>query len=180
MELEVLSSYVRKPGTKVKEVVKTMEETKISGIAKDDKIARLALVGLKDEPGIAFRIFRVLAKEKINVDLILQSIGRDNTKDISFTLAREDLNRAKAALEKEQDAIGYEKLTVNDQVSKLSVVGAGMINKSGIAVMLFEALAAAQVNIHMISTSEIKISVLIDSSKAEAAMRAVHRKFFEE
>ena len=180
VELEVLSSYVRKPGTKVKEVVKTMEETKISGIAKDDKIARLALVGLKDEPGIAFRIFRVLAKEKINVDLILQSIGRDNTKDISFTLAREDLNRAKAALEKEQDAIGYEKLTVNDQVSKLSVVGAGMINKSGIAVMLFEALAAAQVNIHMISTSEIKISVLIDSSKAEAAMRAVHRKFFEE
>ena len=140
----------------------------------------MALVGLKDEPGIAFRIFRVLAKEKINVDLILQSIGRDNTKDISFTLAREDLNRAKAALEKEQDAIGYEKLTVNDQVSKLSVVGAGMINKSGIAVMLFEALAAAQVNIHMISTSEIKISVLIDSSKAEAAMRAVHRKFFEE
>ena len=180
VELEVLSSYVRKPGTKVKEVVKTMEETKISGIAKDDKIARLALVGLKDEPGIAFRIFRVLAKEKINVDLILQSIGRDNTKDISFTLAREDLNRAKAALEKEQEAIGYQKLTVNDQVSKLSVVGAGMINKSGIAVMLFEALAAAQVNIHMISTSEIKISVLIDSAQGEAAMRAVHRKFFEE
>ena len=180
VELEVLSSYVRKPGTKVKEVVKTMEDTKISGIAKDDKIARLALVGLKDEPGIAFRIFRVLAKEKINVDLILQSIGRDNTKDISFTLARDDLNRAEAALEAEKDSIGYEHLTVNDKVCKLSVVGAGMINKSGIAVMLFEALAAAQVNIHMISTSEIKISVLIDADKGQAAMQAVHRKFFEE
>ena len=137
-------------------------------------------MGLKDEPGIAFRIFRVLAKEKINVDLILQSIGRDNTKDISFTLARDDLKRAEAALEAEKDSIGYEHLTVNDKVCKLSVVGAGMINKSGIAVMLFEALAAAQVNIHMISTSEIKISVLIDSDKGQAAMQAVHRKFFEE
>ena len=124
--------------------------------------------------------FDILSKEKTNVDLILQSIGRDNTKDISFTVAREDLHRAVAALEAEKDAIGYEKLTVNDQVCKLSVVGAGMINKSGIAVMLCEALASAQVNIHMISTSEIKISVLIDASKANAAMLAVHRKFFEE
>ena len=114
------------------------------------------------------------------MDLILQSIGRDNTKDISFTVARDDLARATAALEAARESIGYENLSVNEQVSKLSVVGAGMINKSGIAVMLFEALASAQVNIHMISTSEIKISVLIDSNKSEAAMQAVHRKFFEE
>lgn len=180
VNLEVLSSYVRKPGTKVKEVTKEMEETKISGIARDDKIARLALVGLKDEPGIAYKVFRVLAKEKINVDLILQSIGRGDTKDISFTVAKTDLARAKAALEAEQAVIDYDHLNVNDKICKLSVVGAGMINRPGIAVLMFEALASAQVNIHMISTSEIKISVLIDAEQADVAMRAVHKKFFEE
>ena len=157
-----------------------MEETKISGIARDDKIARIALVGLKDEPGIAYKVFRVLGREKINVDIILQSIGRSDTKDISFTVARTEMEHARAALEAEKDIIGYDHLTVSDQVSKLSIVGAGMINNPGIAGMMFEALANAQVNIHMISTSEIKISVLIDSAQADVAMRAVHRKFFEE
>ena len=157
-----------------------MEETKISGIARDEKIARIALVGLKDEPGIAYKVFRVLAKEKINVDLILQSIGRGNTKDISFTVAKTDLLRAQEALEAAQDTIGFDHITVNDKICKLSVVGAGMINRPGIAVLMFEALASAQVNIHMISTSEIKISVLIDAEQADVAMRAVHKKFFEE
>ena len=180
VHLEVLSSYVRKPGTIVKEVTKGMEETKISGIARDDKIARIALVGLKDEPGIAYKVFRVLAREKINVDLILQSIGRHNTKDISFTIPRTELEHARAALEKEQAVIGFDHLTVNDSICKLSVVGAGMINRPGVASLMFEALASAQVNIHMISTSEIKISVLIDAESADVAMRAVHRKFFEE
>ena len=178
--LEVLSSYVRKPGTIVKEVTKGMEETKISGIAKDDKIARIALVGLRDEPGIAYKVFRVLAREKINVDLILQSIGRNDTKDISFTLSKPELEHAREALAAEQDSIGFDHMNVNDRICKLSVVGAGMINRPGVAVLLFEALAAAQVNIHMISTSEIKISVLIDAEAADVAMRAVHRKFFEE
>ena len=180
VHLEVLSSYVRKPGTIVKEVTKGMEETKISGIAKDDKIARIALVGLRDEPGIAYKVFRVLAREKINVDLILQSIGRNDTKDISFTLSKTELEHAREALAAEQDSIGFDHMNVNDRICKLSVVGAGMINRPGVAVLLFEALAAAQVNIHMISTSEIKISVLIDASAADVAMRAVHRKFFEE
>ena len=180
VRLEVLSSYVRKPGTIVKEVTKGMEETKISGIAKDDKIARIALVGLRDEPGIAYKVFRVLAREKINVDLILQSIGRNDTKDISFTLAKSELEHAREALAAAQDAIGYDHMNVDDRICKLSVVGAGMINRPGVAVLLFEALAAAQVNIHMISTSEIKISVLIDAAAADVAMRAVHRKFFEE
>lgn len=180
VQMEVLSSYVRKPGTIVKEVTKAMEETKISGIARDDKIARIALVGLKDEPGIAYKVFRVLGREKINVDIILQSIGRGDTKDISFTVARTEMDHARAALEAEKGIIGYDHLTVSDQVSKLSIVGAGMINNPGIAGMMFEALANAQVNIHMISTSEIKISVLIDSAQADVAMRAVHRKFFEE
>lgn len=178
--LEVLSSFVRKPGTKVKEVTKGMEETKISGIARNDRIARMALVGLRDEPGIAYRIFRALNRENINIDLILQSIGRDGTKDISFTLDRDDMDRAAAALEAERETISYQQLTTDDRVCKLSVVGAGMINRPGIAVRLFEALASAQVNIHMISTSEIKISVLIDREQADVAMRAVHRKFFEE
>ena len=180
VHLEVLSSYVRKPGTIVKEVTKGMEETKISGIARDDKIARIALVGLKDEPGIAYKVFRVLAREKINVDLILQSIGRNNTKDISFTIPRTELEHAREALEKEQAVIGFDHLAVNDSICKLSVVGAGMINRPGVASLMFEALASAQVNIHMISTSEIKISVLIDAENADVAMRAVHRKFFEE
>ncbi len=178
--MEVLSSYVRKPGTIVKEVTKGMEETKISGIARDDKIARIALVGLKDEPGIAYKVFRVLAREKINVDLILQSIGRNNTKDISFTIPRTELEHAQSALEKEQAVIGFDHLTVNANICKLSVVGAGMINRPGVASLMFEALASAQINIHMISTSEIKISVLIDAENADVAMRAVHRKFFEE
>ena len=180
VHLEVLSSYVRKPGTIVKEVTKGMEETKISGIARDDKIARIALVGLKDEPGIAYKVFRVLAREKINVDLILQSIGRNNTKDISFTIPKGELEHAQAALEKEQAVIGFDHLTVNANICKLSVVGAGMINRPGVASLMFEALASAQVNIHMISTSEIKISVLIDQEAADVAMRAVHKKFFEE
>ncbi len=178
--MEVLSSYVRKPGTMVKEVTKGMEETKISGIARDDKIARVALVGLKDEPGIAYKVFRVLAKEKINVDLILQSIGRGNTKDISFTIPKSEMEHARQALAAEQEVIGFDHINVTDKICKLSVVGAGMINRPGVAALLFEALAGAQVNIHMISTSEIKISVLIDADSADVAMRAVHKKFFEE
>ena len=178
--MEVLSSYVRKPGTIVKEVTNRMEETKISGIARDDKIARIALVGLKDEPGIAYKVFRVLAREKINVDLILQSIGRNNTKDISFTIPKVELEHASKALAAEQSAIGFDHMTISDKICKLSVVGAGMINRPGVASLMFEALAAAQVNIHMISTSEIKISVLIDADTADVAMRAVHKKFFDE
>ena len=178
VHLEVLSSYVRKPGTIVKEVTKGMEETKISGIARDDKIARIALVGLKDEPGIAYKVFRVLAREKINVDLILQSIGRNNTKDISFTIPKGELEHAQAALEKEQAVIGFDHLTVNANICKLSVVGAGMINRPGVASLMFEALASAQVNIHMISTSEIKVSVLIDAVDADKAVQSIHDKFF--
>jgi aspartate kinase len=179
VNLEVLSSYERKPGTKVKEVVK-MEETKISGIAKDSNIARIALVGLKDEPGVAFKIFRDMAKAKINVDIILQSIGRDSTKDISFTVAQSDVDLAMKTLMENRDAIGFQNLSMDDTVCKLSIVGAGMINSPGIAAMMFEALYDAKVNIRMISTSEIKVSVLIDEADSDIAMKAVHQKFFGE
>lgn len=178
VNLEVLSSFIRKPGTKVKEVTK-VEQTKISGIAKDTNVARIALIGVKDEPGVAFKVFRVLAKQKINVDIILQSIGHDETQDISFTVAESDMEQAMASLREEQEIIGFREMSVTDKVAKVSIVGAGMISSSGIAAQMFEALYSAKVNIHMISTSEIKVSVLVDESEADRAVQAIHAKFFE-
>ncbi|UOO38507.1 aspartate kinase [Oscillospiraceae bacterium CM] len=178
VDLEVLSSFVRKPGTKVKEVTK-VEQTKISGIAKDADVARIALIGLKDEPGIAFKVFRVLAKAKINVDIILQSIGRNNTQDISFTIAKGDMLQAEKVLREAQDAIGFTDISVTSNVAKVSIVGAGMMSSSGIAAIMFEALYDAKVNINMISTSEIKVSVLVDADDADRAVSAIHAKFFE-
>lgn len=180
VNLEVLSSFTGKPGTKVKEVVKKMEKSHVSGVAKDKNIARLALVGLKDEPGIAFHIFSLLAQKKINVDIILQSIGRDSQKDISFTVTKSDLERAEAILEERKDALGFDRLEVNDHVAKVSIVGAGMIGNPGVAANMFEALFNAGININMISTSEIKVSVLVDERDADRAVQAVHDKFFTE
>ena len=180
VNLEVLSSFSGNPGTKVKEVVKTMEKTHVSGVAKDKNVARLALVGLADEPGIAFKIFSLLAKERINVDLILQSIGRNNTKDISFTVARSDAEEARAILEENRDYIGFQSIEVNTQVAKVSIVGAGMVNNSGVACKMFEALSSAGINISMISTSEIKVSVLVDERDADRAVQAIHDRFFSE
>ena len=180
VNLEVLSSFSGNPGTKVKEVVKIMEKSHVSGIAKDKNVARLALVGLADEPGIAFRIFSLLAKEKINVDIILQSIGRGDTKDISFTVAKSDTGEATRLLEENRDYIGFDHIDVNDNIAKISIVGAGMINNPGVAATMFEALFNAGINIHMISTSEIKVSVLVDLEDADRAVQVVHKKFFDE
>jgi aspartate kinase len=178
VNLEVLSSYVRKPGTKVKEVVKQMEEMKISGIAKDHNVARLAVVGVPDEPGRAFRIFRALANKKINVDIILQSYGKNNTNDVSFTVAEDDMEEAKETLLEAKDAIGFDHIDVTTDVCKVSIVGAGMVRSSGIAATMFEALSDAKINIQMISTSEIKVSVLIKDVYADLAVKAIHQKFF--
>ena len=180
VNLEVLSSFSGNPGTKVKEVVKTMEKTHVSGVAKDKNVARLALVGLADEPGIAFKIFSLLAKKKINVDIILQSIGRNSSKDISFTVARSDAEEARAILEENRDYIGFQSIEVNTQVAKVSIVGAGMVNNSGVACKMFEALSSAGINISMISTSEIKVSVLVDERDADRAVQAIHDRFFSE
>ena len=177
VNLEVLSSFSGNPGTQVKEVVKTMEKTHVSGVAKDKNVARLALVGLADQPGIAFKIFSLLAKENINVDIILQSIGRDDSKDISFTVARSDAQRAKEVMEENKEAIGCKSVELNDQIAKISIVGAGMANNAGVACKMFEALSSAGININMIATSEIKISVLVDRKDAEAAVVAIHDKF---
>ncbi len=178
IEMEVLSSFVRKPGTKVKEVVNTVEQRFISGVAKDTNVARFALIGVKDEPGVAFKIFRKLAAENINIDIILQSIGRGHTQDISFTVARTDREKAEEVLKAYQPSIGYADLSV-ENVAKVSIVGAGMMSNHGVAATMFEALYNAKININMISTSEIKVSVLVDEADADRAVAAIHAKFFE-
>ena len=180
VNMEVLSSFSGKPGTKVKEVVKTMEKIHVSGVAKDKNVARLALVGLADQPGIAFKIFSLLAKKDINVDIILQSIGRDESKDISFTVARDDDQTAKAILEELKESIGFKSIQVDDHVAKVSIVGAGMAHNAGVASKMFEALYSAGINIQMISTSEIKVSVLVDERDADRAVQAIHDRFFSE
>ncbi len=179
VNLEVLSSFVRKPGTKVKEVTK-VEQAKVSGIAKDTNVARIALMGVKDEPGVAFRVFRVLSKEKINVDIILQSISHDDTQDISFTVAQSEMEKAEKSLREHQETIGFKDMSVTSKVAKVSIVGAGMVNSSGVAVQMFEALYDAKININMISTSEIKVSVLVDEADADRAVQAIHTKIFED
>ncbi len=180
VNLEVLSSFTGQPGTKVKEVAKTMEKPYVSGVAKDKNIARLALVGLPDQPGTAFRIFSGLAKYKINVDIILQSIGRGNTKDISFTIARDDMEKAQEILSGMKESLGFDHIDVTDEIAKVSIVGAGMIHNPGVAALMFEALYNAGINIHMISTSEVKVSVLVDKCDADNAVQVIHDRFFEE
>ena len=180
VNMEVLSSFSGNPGTKVKEVVKTMEKTHVSGVAKDKNVARLALVGLADQPGIAFKIFSLLAKRNINVDIILQSIGRDESKDISFTVARSDAEEAKRVMEENKESIGFQKVELNDHIAKISIVGAGMANNAGVACKMFEALFSAGININMISTSEIKVSVLVEEREADRAVQAIHDRFFSE
>ena len=180
VNLEVLSSFSGKPGTKVKEVVKTMEKTHVSGVARDKNVARFALVGLEDAPGIAFKIFSLLARNKVNVDLILQSIGRDSTKDISFTLNKNDMDLARKLLEENKESIGFDHIDVTDHIAKVSIVGAGMMNNPGVAATMFEALYSAGINISMISTSEIKVSVLVDLDDADRAVQVIHNKFYDE
>ena len=180
INLEVLSSFSGQPGTIVKEVTKTMEKPYVSGVAKDKDIARLAVVGLADEPGIAFKIFSILARERINVDIILQSIGRGGTKDISFTVRHSDMDRAKELLEERQSALGFDHVDVVDDIAKVSIVGAGMVNNPGVASQMFEALYNAGININMISTSEIKVSVLVNKEDTDRAVQAIHARFFNQ
>lgn len=177
VELEVLSSLTRKPGTIVREANK-MEEMLISGIAKDNEVARVSIIGVPDRPGLAFKIFTKLAAKDINVDIILQSIGRNNTKDISFTIPESQLDETMGILRTYVETIGAADAVYDGNVSKVSVVGAGMETHPGVAAQMFEALFDANINIQMISTSEIKISVLISRDDADQAVTAIHKKFF--
>ncbi len=176
VELEVLSSLKRVPGTIVKEVTK-MEKMLITGVAADKNTARISVIGVEDKPGIAFKIFHRLAKNGINVDIILQSVGREGTKDISFTVSEDDLKEAIAVLEENKEALTIQEITSNSEVAKVAIVGAGMMSNPGVASQMFEALYSYGININMISTSEIRITVLIDEKDVDRAVRAIHEKF---
>ena len=178
IELEVLSSLTRRRGTIVKEE-SNVEKMLISGVAKDDNIARISIIGVPDKPGLAFKIFSKLASKGINVDIILQSIGRNGTKDISFTVAKDKMEEAIALLQQHAEKWGASNIVSDDNVTKVSIVGAGMESHPGVAAEMFEALFSRNVNIQMISTSEIKISVLLNKADGERAVEAIHEKFFE-
>ncbi len=179
VDLEVLSSLERKPGTKVKEVTK-VEKTTIAGVAKDTSIARIALIGLRHNPGVAFQVFDLLSKHNINVDLILQSIGREDSKDISFTVHEKDLEDAQEILTENQEVLCFDHIEVDGNIGKVSIVGAGLMTNCGMAARMFEALYEAGINIQMINTSELRVSVLLDAGAVDRAVRAIHAKFFDE
>ena len=176
VELVVRSSLNRSEGTIIKETVK-MEKMLITGVAGDKNTARISVMGVEDKPGIAFRIFNTLAKNNINVDIILQSVGREGTKDISFTVAQDELKRALEILEEHKEALTIQEISYNEKVAKISVVGAGMMTNPGVAAKMFESLYNSRINISMISTSEIRITVLIDEKDIDEAMNAVHDGF---
>ena len=178
VQLEVLSSLESKPGTIVKEKVK-MEKMLIRGVAKDNNVSRIAIVGLEDTPGVAFKVFNKLAQAKVNIDIILQSVGRDGSKDITFTVTEDQAKDAIDAIESIKDILNYKSITSDNSISKVSIVGAGMETHPGVAAKMFEALSDANINIQNISTSEIKISVLIDQKDADRAVVAVHDTFID-
>ena len=176
VELEVLSSLKRVPGTIVKEVTK-MEKMLIRGVTKDTDVARISVTKIPNTPGVAFKLFDVLAKHKINVDIILQSIGRDSTKDITFTVAKSNAEETVECVKKVFD-IEDDAIICDTSVAKISIVGAGMESHPGTASKMFQALYERDINIDMIATSEIKISVLIDLEDADRAVSAIHKAFF--
>jgi len=173
VQMVVRSSLNTNEGTIVKEGNK-MEKMIVSGVAADPDAARVAVIGLKDEPGVAFKLFNELAKHNINIDMILQSVGRHGTKDITFTCSDEDADEAAELIKAKMD---FESIDVNKDVAKVSIVGAGMQSNAGVAAKMFEALYDSNINIRMISTSEIRVTVLINASETERAMNAIHDKF---
>lgn len=177
VDLEVVSSFTRNPGTKVKEG-SDMEKMNVSGVARDNNCARVAIINLPDEPGVAFKVFSLLAKHKVNIDIILQSVGQKGRKSITFTIPEDKAEEVGKILNANKEGLDFEDVSINTTVAKVSIVGAGMASNPGVAAMMFEALASAGINIRMISTSEIKISVLINEEDSEKAVRAIHQKFF--
>ena len=174
--LVVRSSYNHSEGTILREDTK-MERMLISGVALDKSADRISVLGLRDEPGIAFRLFDTIAKANVNVDVIVQATGRDGTKDISFTCPDESVQDALDALKRDEARLGYRRVDVKTDIAKLSIVGSGMMSNPGVAARMFEALYNEDINIDMISTSEIRITVLVDESDGERAVNAVHDAF---
>ncbi|MEG1153908.1 MAG: ACT domain-containing protein, partial [Ruthenibacterium sp.] len=176
VNLEVRSSLTNVPGTIVKEVI-AVEGMLIKGVAKDTNVAAISILEVPDVPGMSFKVFSLMAQKKINVDIILQSSGRGNNKDLIFTVPLADAQPAKQILEENMQRIGGTSVKINTDVAKVSIVGAGMQSHSGVASKMFETLYDANINIQMISTSEIKISVLIDKQDADKAVNAIHDAF---
>lgn len=179
VDLEVAASFDRHAKTKVLEV-EAVEQVLVRGVTKDDDVARITVVGVPDVPGIASAIFSVLADKGINVDVIIQSVDKNDIQDISFTVSMDNLDEAVELLRNHIEQIKGTKIGYDSQVSKVSIVGAGMVHNPGVAADMFKALAEENINIQMISTSEIKVSVLIDKADADKAVRAIHKKMIEE
>ena len=176
VQMVVRSSLNESEGTTVKEVVK-MEKMLVTGVASDKNTARISVIGVEDKPGVAFKVFHRLAKNNINIDIILQSVGRDGSKDISFTVAEDDLEDAIKVLEENKEALTIKEIKHNANIAKVAIVGAGMMSNPGVASQMFEALFNSNININMISTSEIRITVLIDEKDVDRAVQAIHEKF---
>ncbi|WP_281950634.1 aspartate kinase [Nitrosophilus kaiyonis] len=170
--IEAKSSFNDNPGTIITKEEDIMEKPLVSGIALDKNQARVSLRGVIDRPGIAAEIFKALANENINVDMIVQTIGQDGKTNLDFTVPENELERVKKIMEKFKDE--YEKVEYDPNIAKVSIVGVGMKSHSGVASKAFETLAKENINIEMISTSEIKISMIIDEKYSELAVRALH------
>ena len=175
--LVVRSSLNDSEGTVVKEEV-SVERMLITGVALDKNAVRVTVQGVKDEPGIAFKVFNCLAQKNVNVDIILQSVSHGDTQDISFTVDYDNLDEAVEVLRENQKRLTFHSIQADTEIAKLSVVGAGMVSNPGVAAKLFEALYNENINVEMISTSEIRITVIVDAKDGERAMNAVHEAFY--
>ena len=177
---EVRSSLNENPGTIVKEETKNMEDVVVRGVSLDKNQAKVTLVAVPDQPGVAASIFKAIGDANVNVDMIVQNISHGSGKpatDLSFTVDKPDLLKAQKVIDRLKEEIGFGKVIATESIAKLSIVGVGMKSHTGVAGKMFDTLAREGVNIDMISTSEIKISVIIDLAKGEPAMRAVHAAF---
>jgi aspartate kinase len=179
---EVRSSMNENPGTIVKEETLSMEGVVIRGVSLDKNQAKITLVEVPDRPGVAAQVFKAIADANINVDMIVQNIShtpKAPATDLSFTVDKADLLKAAKVIEGMKDALGVRTVIADEKIGKLSIVGVGMRSHPGVAAKLFETLASAGINIDMISTSEIKVSIVLDIARGEEAMRAVHQAFLE-
>jgi aspartate kinase len=177
VDVEVLNTFNNESGTIITEVGKMEKQRIVSGIAHDLNVARIALFDVPDQPGVAMTIFKVLAESKINVDMVIQGGMRSNRNDIAFTIERDELDKALPLVNDVVAKIGASGMSYGKDVAKVSIVGAGMQSNPGVAAAMFEALADADINIHMISTSEIKVSCIIDETEVDKAVLALHNKF---
>lgn len=158
---------------------KSLEDLVINGVAKDDNISRITVVGLENKIGKTYELFNVLAQNNINVDIIVQALGETFAKNITFTVKTSDLNKTLKVLEESKDKLKYQEISHNENLSKVSIIGVGIANKPGVAAKMFEALYEKNINMHMVTTSEIKISVLVDIEEANLAVNTIYKKFFK-